>query len=82
LKPKANYWIFLFHATPPRSQRTDYQSQSASIVANFAALRGKCPVVCAKSLIFRLSAWLSVPFTDLTLNVKFVKVERLFKKAF
>jgi hypothetical protein len=42
----AHYWTFLFHATPPRSQRTDYQRQSVSIVANLAALRGKCPVVC------------------------------------
>jgi hypothetical protein len=35
----AHYWTFLFHATPPRSQRTDYHGQSVSIVANFAALR-------------------------------------------
>jgi hypothetical protein len=43
--PETHYWTFLFHATPPRSQRTDYQGQSVSIVADFAALRGKCPVV-------------------------------------
>jgi hypothetical protein len=40
-----HYWTFLFHATPPRSQRTDYHGQSVLIVANFASLRGKCPVV-------------------------------------
>jgi hypothetical protein len=22
---RSHYWTFLFHATPPRSQRTDYQ---------------------------------------------------------
>jgi hypothetical protein len=31
-------------------QRTDYLRQSVSIVANFAALRGKCPVVLSKNL--------------------------------
>jgi hypothetical protein len=44
----AHYWTFLFHATPPRSQRTDYHRQSVSIVANFAALLGKCPVVWSR----------------------------------
>jgi hypothetical protein len=52
-----HYWTFLFHATPPRSQHTDYQRQSVSIVANFAALRGKCPVV-----------WLFIPFIGSKLN--------------
>jgi hypothetical protein len=33
------YWTFLFQATPPRSQRTDYQGQSVLTVANFASLR-------------------------------------------
>jgi hypothetical protein len=28
----AHHWTFLFHATPPRSQRTDYQRQLVSIV--------------------------------------------------
>jgi hypothetical protein len=44
---RAHYRTSLFHATPPRSQRADYQGQSVSIVSDFAALRGKCPVVWA-----------------------------------
>jgi hypothetical protein len=47
------YWTFLFHATLPRSQRTDYQRQSVSIVANFAALLGKSPVVWALPPFFK-----------------------------
>jgi hypothetical protein len=47
----SHYWTFLFHATPPCSQRADYQEQSVSIVADFAALRGKCPVVCKRMIL-------------------------------
>jgi hypothetical protein len=66
-----HYWTFLFHATPPRSprsQRTDYQRQSVSIVANFAALREKCPVVWFRSgnyaVLIKLLPFLPTPETQ------------------
>jgi class 3 adenylate cyclase len=71
------------HATPPRSQRTDDQRKSVSIVASFAALRGKCPVVGVGSpsnengmkYCSLLFLWLA-PFTAFTQNADIQQIQQ------